>query len=269
MVKKIGKTSSSPHRRPKNGGYLCGDDMQMRIMLAAVKVFADDGYESASTRRIAAAAGINHPALHYYFDSKDGLHQACGLLLSEMVEQSLSGDMSRAEMVLASGKCAEAATELCSLLEIFVEKSLGAANTHDWSRFFIRLQYDGNGPANAVVNERVFVPLCKLCAGLLALAKKRTTSDPEIQIGSVFLLELARSFVTDHNTLLAPMGWTVRKGFLDGMVRHMFRHLALAAISGLPSSPAESRSGTSTDKAANRRSTVGAAAVGRPRRVQR
>jgi AcrR family transcriptional regulator len=268
MVKKIGKVSVSPHRRPKSGGYECGDEMRTRIILAAVRVFGDNGYLLASTREIATAAGINHPALHYYFDSKEGLHRACGQLLGDMVEQSLSTDLSRAETVLASGKSADAAIALCSLLETLLEQSLTANDAQDWSRFFIRLQSDGKGPAHAVVSERVFVPLCKLCAGLLALAKKRAESDPEIQVGAIFLMELAREFAADHSKLLAPMGWTVPQDVLNGMVKQMFRHLALAAISG-PSSPTEFHSGTTAGKIPTPRSTAKAATTARTHRAHK
>jgi len=35
-----------------------------------MRLFGEKGYEGASTRDIAAAAGVNAPALQYYFDNK-------------------------------------------------------------------------------------------------------------------------------------------------------------------------------------------------------
>lgn len=51
-------------------------DPQKRILDIAEKVFANEGFDSASIRSIAAGAGVNLPTIYYYFDSKLGLIQA-------------------------------------------------------------------------------------------------------------------------------------------------------------------------------------------------
>jgi AcrR family transcriptional regulator len=47
-----------------------------RILTAAVEVFGTDGYLGASTRQIAAAAGLKHSLLFYHFSSKSELYLA-------------------------------------------------------------------------------------------------------------------------------------------------------------------------------------------------
>jgi len=47
-----------------------------RILAAAEAVFAAHGYEGASTREIAAQAGVNISSLHYHWASKDALYVA-------------------------------------------------------------------------------------------------------------------------------------------------------------------------------------------------
>ena len=44
-----------------------------RILDAAFRRLASDGYNKLSTRDIAAEAGVNHAAIHYYFGTKDKL----------------------------------------------------------------------------------------------------------------------------------------------------------------------------------------------------
>ena len=44
-----------------------------KIAAAAVQVFAERGYEGATTRQIAAAAGVNQGLITYYFQSKERL----------------------------------------------------------------------------------------------------------------------------------------------------------------------------------------------------
>jgi AcrR family transcriptional regulator len=47
-----------------------------RILAAAEAVFAARGFEGASTREIAAAAGVNISSLHYHWASKEALYVA-------------------------------------------------------------------------------------------------------------------------------------------------------------------------------------------------
>src|SRR5689334_6629200 len=64
---------AGPRRRPEAGGYARGDEVRSRILLAAIAMFGEQGFASASTRAIAAQAGVNPPALQYYFHNKERL----------------------------------------------------------------------------------------------------------------------------------------------------------------------------------------------------
>lgn len=44
---------------------------------AALRVFGERGFNGASMDEIAAASGITKPLLYQYFDSKEGLYEAC------------------------------------------------------------------------------------------------------------------------------------------------------------------------------------------------
>ena len=47
-----------------------------QLILAAGKLFSEQGFDSASTRAIAEACGANLAAIHYHFGSKQALYQA-------------------------------------------------------------------------------------------------------------------------------------------------------------------------------------------------
>jgi AcrR family transcriptional regulator len=66
-------TILAKHRHSVTGGYTRGEETRARIIAAAMRLFGEKGYEAASTRDIAAAAGVNAPALQYYFDKKEGV----------------------------------------------------------------------------------------------------------------------------------------------------------------------------------------------------
>src|SRR5215469_980745 len=80
--------STSLHYRPASAGK--GEDTARRILLAAIEVFADEGYEGASTRSLASHAGVNAPAIQYYFGSKEGLYRAVIAHIANLVEARLA-----------------------------------------------------------------------------------------------------------------------------------------------------------------------------------
>ncbi len=51
------------------------DETRLRLLRAAVEVFARHGYHGASTREICECAGANSAAIHYHFRDKAGLYQ--------------------------------------------------------------------------------------------------------------------------------------------------------------------------------------------------
>ena len=57
-----------------------------RLLEAAVKVFADRGYQAASVDEIAAAAGLSKGAVYWNFSSKDELFHA---LLEERIDRQI------------------------------------------------------------------------------------------------------------------------------------------------------------------------------------
>ena len=59
--------------RQRTGAYARGEDARRRILEAALEMFATVGYEGTSTRHLAERAGVNLPAIQYYFGSKEGL----------------------------------------------------------------------------------------------------------------------------------------------------------------------------------------------------
>ncbi len=53
-----------------------GKDSRQRLLHAALRCFAQHGFEKTSTRMIAEAAGANVAAIRYYFGDKAGLYRA-------------------------------------------------------------------------------------------------------------------------------------------------------------------------------------------------
>src|SRR2546421_12192837 len=83
--KRLGRPAGSPPNREA-------------ILAAARDQFAARGYESATIRGIAAAAGVDPALVHHYFGSKDRLFAAAvelPLAPSAVVPEPLGGDGGR------------------------------------------------------------------------------------------------------------------------------------------------------------------------------
>ena len=67
------------------------DATRERILAAALDLFSELSFDGATTREIAARAGVTQPLLNYHFSSKDELWRAAVDGLFEALNQSLSG----------------------------------------------------------------------------------------------------------------------------------------------------------------------------------
>lgn len=62
-----------------------------RIMRAAVRLFAESGYDGTSIRAIVAKAKVNQAAINYHFDGKDGLYrEVLRVAFRALTEQQLA-----------------------------------------------------------------------------------------------------------------------------------------------------------------------------------
>ena len=56
-------TETKRPRRSTEGGYARGEETRLRIIRSAIELFGEHGFVAASTRDIAAHAGVNAPAV--------------------------------------------------------------------------------------------------------------------------------------------------------------------------------------------------------------
>ena len=67
----------------------------LRILEAAVRLFARKGYAATSVREIVQEADVTNPMLYYYFDSKEGLFSALIDLMHREFERELRAVVER------------------------------------------------------------------------------------------------------------------------------------------------------------------------------
>jgi AcrR family transcriptional regulator len=99
-----------------------GEDTRRRILETALDLFAAQGYEGASTRQIAEGAGVNLPAIQYYFGNKEGLYRAIIEDIAAETDRHMASLAPRVRAALdaADTPREELAALLCEMLETFV-----------------------------------------------------------------------------------------------------------------------------------------------------
>jgi AcrR family transcriptional regulator len=199
--------TSGPRRRPEGGGYARGDEVRSRILLAAIEMFGEQGFASASTRAIAARAGVNPPALQYYFHNKERLHQACGQYLADRIKEHLRESMARASAVLKAGDRTAVPQALWAVMETVVDHSSDETEIPGWRQFLAQAAADLTDTTCAFIHNEAVQPLFEMMAGLIALAWDRPAGDETARVAAVLLLSQTRSFGIQQEGALAMMGW--------------------------------------------------------------
>jgi AcrR family transcriptional regulator len=221
--------SSAPRRRPDIGGYARGEETRARIVAAALEVFADQGYERASTRQIAEAAGVTPPALQYYFDSKDGLHRACASAIVGELWETMEPARQRIEA--ATGR-AETLDALCHFLETLAELSLVNPATANWKPFIGRAQADGAGPAAAVVLEQVSRPLHAAMSLAIGKILGLSCQSEAVRLKATALMSPISAFHTGRANALAILGWPDYEGERLAAIQSMLCSHTRAVLGG-------------------------------------
>ncbi|GAB2452737.1 AcrR family transcriptional regulator [Conyzicola lurida] len=67
------------------------DNTRRLLLAAARRRFAHDGYTATTVRTIATDAGVNTALINRYFDSKEGLFEACIRNVGEQLERPAGG----------------------------------------------------------------------------------------------------------------------------------------------------------------------------------
>jgi len=65
------------------------EDTRNRIIVAAAKAFSEKGFRAASTRDIAARAGVNQGLISYYFQTKQELWKAAAARILDQLQEVL------------------------------------------------------------------------------------------------------------------------------------------------------------------------------------
>ena len=228
--------STIHRRRPASeGGYSCGDETSARIIEAALTLFGEQGYEGASTREIAELAGVNAPALNYYFKSKEGLYNAC---IEDMVEQIwafLAPTIEQAQAQLGARPDTEQLIEtFCSIQSKIAEFMLVSNRTNSWRKFYAREQA-GLGPSagEEMISQRIGQRLIGVTSGIISRLMGPNASQEECILRSMTLTGQLLPFHLTRNSSLKALDWDVLTPQRYAMLMNIVLEQTVTLLRGL------------------------------------
>jgi AcrR family transcriptional regulator len=120
------------------------------LVRAALDLFGAKGFEAASTREIAAAAGANIAAIAYHFGGKDGLRLACADFVIAAISEVFAGALGEHDEIEALSP--DAARDLLArVISAMIDGIVAREAARPVARFVLREMFE---PSAAF--ERVF-----------------------------------------------------------------------------------------------------------------
>ncbi|MBY5411368.1 CerR family C-terminal domain-containing protein [Rhizobium leguminosarum] len=185
---------------------------RQKMLSAALDVFGRYGFDGASTRHLADAAGVNLQAIPYYFGSKEGLYLATAEYLMMRINTHVGDMRARVGAHLlaldAAGQPldeAEARHFLIEILQTMVTLFVGG-ESESWARFLIREQME---PTEAFtrVYQGLMRPMIEMGRRLIGAILHEDPASEHVRLRTFTLLGSILVFRVAHAAVLAQMEW--------------------------------------------------------------
>jgi AcrR family transcriptional regulator len=246
------------HRHAVERGYARGEETRSRIIQVAIRLFGERGFAGASTRDIASHAGVNAPALQYYFDNKEGVYLACVEHIVARVWEYLSEPVSHAEQVLQGDSSDEELIDaFCGIQAQLAEFMFTSQEASDWRLFMARQQAGAGPPAGfEIVHERLSRRISNATAAIVGRLLGRPASDDETLIRTMALNGQLMVFQVARRSTLTELNWdTIDAERLELLKRVIREHTAVVLSSMLAERAPRQGGGGASRARPERRST--------------
>lgn len=192
-------TEGSPNAAP--AGYRKGEETRARILAVALPAFGRQGYAEVTTRQIADQAGVNLPALTYYFGGKEGLYLACAQdivaryrggvgSIAQIAQEALGGE-------LAPVDAAALLKQVMGALARFLLASRDSASR----TLFVQREIASPGPAFEILYAELWRPGIDLAAALIARAGRDMCDRNEARLRAVMMISSLTGLVEGRDII--------------------------------------------------------------------
>ncbi len=207
-------TETDPVSRGQNNdqargpGRPGGAESRSRILDEAGQLFARDGFEAVTIRRIAAGAGVNLAAVSYHFGNKLGLYHQ---VIRQIIDDVAPIIAPVVERIQGAARGAAGDRGALSLLAAqFVRHTLSSVLTNErlrWQHALLVREFSQPTDVFPMILAEAIDPMHDALAELVAAATGRDAHDPQTRllttdvVGQCMIYQVARTLVC------ARMGW--------------------------------------------------------------
>jgi AcrR family transcriptional regulator len=199
-----------PARHRTDAGYARGEETRRRIIEVALRLFGERGYEGASTRDIAAAAGVNAPALQYYFDSKEGVYRACAEYIAEGWATQFAPVVAQAQAAMddAGASPQQVFEAFGQLLGSLADYQL-LPDDAEHRRLFVLHEQVGPGPGVLfeMLDRGLRPKMGELAGQLVARYCGLDPDDAVLRMRTMMMFGQVLVFALGRRTLVSKLGW--------------------------------------------------------------
>ena len=195
-----------------------------RILAAAEEVFAARGFLGASTREIAARAGVNISSLHYHWESKETLYFAVFRNIYDRIVDLLRHTIAPLHAKEVKPPVAVDLT-MRELFDFF-------ADNPNVPKLLMRRIVE-NEEIDVGIERDILVPAWGVFAEWLGRLGRRHVSDADSRLFMLSMHSIVLVYLLDSRPYQSLLGGSVRTGELRERVRehviHLVHRLLLAA----------------------------------------
>jgi AcrR family transcriptional regulator len=206
--------------RTTRGPYRNSAETRQKLIDAALALFGAHGFDTTSTRDIAARTGVALPAITYHFGSKEGLYRACAEHVVERYRARMQSGVEaiQANMPRDRGTARAALRQVVAMLATIL---LDTADDDGWMTFMMR-EMNGAGLAHDLLYRDLWEPGLALVAALMAAIQGRREPTAEDRLEALLLLSSFSAFGPARRVALDFGGWpTIDRLLVDAIVARL------------------------------------------------
>ncbi len=213
-------------RRNGESGYLRGEETRIRILAAAVDLFGNKGFDSVTTREVAAAASVPPASLRYYFSDKQGLYIACLGQVQQHMYELVEPALVAAEALLADEHAAidQLIESYCALQDARIESLMGGPDQGAAALFTIRHELPSMGGSGELAGDATAIRRMSACYLAMMVRISGNTLDMQSAVIVTAMVNGELVNICLRRNRLAQMGWVLTPERLGWMKRTIRQH---------------------------------------------
>lgn len=182
------------------------DETRRRLLQCGTRVFAERGFDAATTRMVADAAGVNQAAILYHFGGKEGLYVAVAEEIATRGRAAMGPFLSDLPPAALSPTPRDARVALRGLVRGLVQGFVKVAGDGSAAAFIVREQAHP-GPAFERLYSAYIEPVHARVTALVAVVRGCAQDDPDSILMAHAIIGMALVFVTARETVLRRATW--------------------------------------------------------------